>query len=88
MRPQKRNDVDVVQLINTNPRAAEIHDLLTDAVYMAQVPSFAKAVEYAQEVSYHAFNGINLQNLTWDEARPIFNYVVKSHAQGKTKARF
>ena len=78
MRPMRREQpTDIVTLINTNPRAREVYDLLSDAVYMAQVPTFAKAVEYAQDVSYQTYGPFNLSNLTWDEARPIFNYVVR-----------
>lgn len=76
------SSAEIAKQIETNERTREIHDLLQDAVYMAQVPSFAAAVDYAKEVSFMTMGPVNLHTLSWDEAWPIFNYVVKARRHG------
>jgi hypothetical protein len=74
---QQTHQSDISRFIQTNARAGEIFALFHDAVYMAQVPSLDAAVDYAKQVAYYTVGPIYLGNLTRDEARPIFNYVVK-----------
>lgn len=69
---------NIAKIIRTNQRAAEIYELMVDAVYMAQVRNLYEATKYVREVSSALSSPIFLENLTVFEAEPIFDYVVRS----------
>lgn len=74
-------------LRNDDPRAHEIFSLMTDAIYLAQVPSLEDAVMYAKEVNAQTISPVSIDGLSTYEARPFFNIAARPQWQKSNRNR-